>query len=100
LYPPIIKELVVNCWAQEYGARPSAKKIVSILQSPDCLKLSNVHNTEIPYSTVSTALVITDDDQQSLWLAHCVNSQYKVTVYEFAKLDGPSFTDLFKVTIV
>ena len=86
LYPAIIKELVVNCWAQEYAARPSAGEIVSILQSPDCLKLSNAYNTtNLPYSTVSAALVVTVDDQQSLWLAHSVNNQHIVTVYGFSE---------------
>ena len=54
-----------------------------MLQSADCLKLSNAYNTELPYSAVSAALVVTIDDQQSLWLAHNMNGQYTVTVYEF-----------------
>ena len=97
MYPAIIKDLVVNCWAQEYAARPSAHEIVSILQSPDCLKLSNAYNTELPYSAVSAALVVTVDDQQSLWLAHSIDDQHKVTVYEFYGLPGPTFTDMYKV---
>ena len=86
---------MVNCWAQEYTARPSAKEIVSILQSPDCLKLSNAYNTELPYSAVSAALVVTVDDQQSLWLAHSINGQHKVTVYGFYGLP-----DLYKVAVL
>ena len=74
-----------KCWAQEYAARPSAQEIVSILQSPDCLKLSNAYNTELPYNAVSAALVVTVDDQQSLWLAHSIDDQHTVTVYEFAE---------------
>ena len=100
MYPAIIKELVVNCWAQEYAARPSAQEIVSILQSPDCLKLSNAYNTELPYSAVSAALVVTVDDQQSLWLAHSIDDQHTVTVYEFNGLNGGSnLTDLHEVHI-
>ena len=97
LYPAIIKELVVNCWAQEYATRPSAGDILSILQSPaDCLKLSNAYNTELPYSAVSAALVVTVDDQQSLWLAHSMDGQHKVTVYEFS--EALSSNTLYKVT--
>ena len=89
---------MVNCWAQEYAARPSAGEIVSILESPaDCLKLSNAYNTELPYSAVSAALVVTVDDQQSLWLALSMDSQPKLTIYKFYELPGPSFTDLYKV---
>ena len=66
-YPIILKELVVNCWAQDYASRPTAQEIISILQSPDCLKLTNTCNTELPYSVVSAALVVTVEDQQSLW---------------------------------
>ena len=73
-----------NCWAQEYAARPSAQEIVSILQSPDCLKLSNAYNTELPYSAVSAALVVTVDDQQSLWLAH----KNIIDVYKFTGPDN------------
>ena len=76
---------MVNCWAQDYTARPSAQEIVSILQSPDCLKLSNAYNTELPYTAVSTALVVGSNDQQSLWLAHTTGDRYTVTVYEFAE---------------
>ena len=97
LYPAIIKDLVVNCWDQECTARPSAQEIVSILQSPDCLKLSNTYNTELPYSAVSAALVVTVDDQQSLWLAHSIDGQHKVTVYEFHGLKKFNFPDLYKV---
>ena len=87
---------MVNCWAQEYAARPSAGEIVSILESPaDCLKLSNAYNTELPYSAVSAALVVTVDDQQSLWLAHSINGQHKVTVYEFS--EALSSTMFYKV---
>ena len=69
-----------------------------MLQSPaDCLKLSNAYNTELPYSAVSAALVVTVDDQQSLWLAHSMDGQHTVTVYKFYELPGPSFTDLYKV---
>ena len=82
-----------NCWAQEYADRPSAGEIVSMLQSPDCLKLSNVYNTELPYSAVSAALVVTVDDQQSLWLAH----KNKIEVYKFAAPD--SSIGFFKVNI-
>ena len=85
-YPIILKELVVNCWAQEYTARPTAQEIVSILQSPDCLKLTNTYNTELPYSVVSAALVVTVEDQQSLWLAYISDGECKVTVYRFAEL--------------
>ena len=50
-----------------------------MLQSPaDCLKLSNAYNTELPYSAVSAALVVT---VESLWLAHSMDGQYTVTVY-------------------
>ena len=92
---------MVNCWAQEYAARPSAGEIVSILESPaDCLKLSNAYNTELPYSTVSAALVVTVDNQQSLWLAHSINDQHTVTVFEFYGQDDFSFTDIFKVATV
>ena len=88
---------MVNCWAQEYAARPSAGEIVSILESPaDCLKLSNAYNTELPYSAVSAALVVTADDQQSLWLAHSINDQHKTTVYEFS--EALSSTMFYKVT--
>ena len=54
-----------------------------MLQSPDCLKLSNAYDTELPYNTVSAALVVTVDDQRSLWLAQHTNYQHTVTVYEF-----------------
>ena len=74
---------MVNCWAQEYAVRPSAQEIVSILQSPDCLKLTNAYKTEIPHSAVSSAVVVTGDDQQSLWLAH----KNKISVYKFT---GPN----------
>ena len=85
---------MVNCWAQEYAARPSAQDIVSLLQSPDCLKLSNVYNTELPYSTVSAALVVTiDNDEQLLWLAH----GYKIDVYKFFNTNNP--VDFLKVTL-
>ena len=93
----IIKELVVSCWAQDYASRPSAREILSVLQSCDSLKLSSVLKTELPYSTVSAALVVTADKAQSLWLAHTINDQYNVTVYEFYGLDGPSLNDLYKV---
>ena len=86
-----------KCWAQDYAARPSAQEIISILQSPDCLKLSNALKTELPYSTVSAAVVVTVDDQQSLWLAHSVDDQYKVTVYELS--EGLSSTSFNKVTM-
>ena len=85
-----------KCWAQDYAARPSAREIVSTLESPDCLKLSNTLNTELPYSSVSAALVVTVNDQQSLWLAHSVNNQYKVTVYQLS--EGLSSTSFNKVT--
>ena len=85
---------MVNCWAQEYAARPSAREIVSILQSPDCLKLTNAYNTELPYSAVSAAVVVTVDDQQSLWLAH----KNKIDVYKFT---GPnSSVDFVKVHVI
>ena len=84
---------MVNCWAQEYAARPSAREIVSILQSPDCLKLSNVHNTELPYTAVSAAVVVTIDDQELLWLAH----KNKIDVYKFTGPDKP--VDFFKVNV-
>ena len=98
MYPAIIKELVINCWAQEYAARPSAREIVSILESPNCLKLSNVLRTELPYSAVSAAVVVTIDDQQSLWLAHSIEDQHKVSVYEFNGLNNTSLADLHEVT--
>lgn len=85
-----------KCWAQDYAARPSAEEIVSLLQSPDCLKLSNVLRTELPYSAVSAAVVVTVDDQQSLWLAHSIDDQHKVTVYELS--EGLSSTSFNKVT--
>ena len=88
---------MVNCWAQEYAARPSAREIVSILHSRDCLKLSNVLKPELPYSAVSAAMVVTVDDQQSLWLAYSTDDQHTVTVYEFNGLSGPSLTDLYEV---
>ncbi|XP_065916792.1 leucine-rich repeat serine/threonine-protein kinase 1-like isoform X1 [Dysidea avara] len=98
-YPIILKELVVNCWAQEYAARPTAQEIVSILQSPDCLKLTNTYNTELPYSVVSAALVVTVEDQQSLWLAHTTNDgDCEVSVYEFAKPESCSHVNLFEGT--
>ena len=92
---------MVNCWAQEYAARPSAQEIVSMLQSPDCLKLSSVCKTKLNYNTVSAALVVTVDDQQSLWLSHSIDDHYEVTVYEFCGIGDPSFTnqDLYKVLI-
>ena len=99
MYPAIIKELVVNCWAQEYAARPSAKEIVSILKSPNCLKLSNVLKTELPYSAVSAAVVVTIDERQSLWLAHSIDDQHKVSVYEFNGLNNTSLADLHEVAI-
>ena len=83
-YPIILKELVVNCWAQEYASRPTAQEIVSILQSPDCLKLTNTYNTELSYSVVSATLVVTVDDQQLLWVAHTTDNKYKVTMYGFS----------------
>ena len=84
---------MVNCWAQEYAARPSAQEIVSILQSPDCLKLTKVHNTELPYSAVSAAVVVSSDEQQSLWLAH----KNRIDVYKFT---GPNNSvDFIKVVI-
>ena len=87
---------MVNCWAQEYAARPSAGEIVSMLESPaDCLKLSNAYNTELPYSAASAALVVTVDDQQSLWLAHSINEEHKVTMYRFS--EPPSSTMFYKV---
>ena len=68
-----------------------------MLQSQaDCLKLSNAYNTELPYNAVSAALVVTVDDQQSLWLAHNMDGQYTVTVYEFY---GVNRQDLFKVCL-
>ena len=89
---------MVNCWAQEYAARPTAQEIVSILQSPDCLKLTNTYNTELPYSVVSAALVVTVEDQQSLWLAHTTNDgDCEVSVYEFAKPESCSHVNLFEV---
>ena len=75
----------MNCWAQEYAARPTAQEIVSILQSPDCLKLTNTYNTGLPYSVVSAALVVTVEGQQSLWLAHTTTDRHSVTVCKFAK---------------
>ena len=89
---------MVNCWAQDYTVRPSAQEIVSILQSPDCLKLSNAYNTELPYSAVSAAVVVTVDDQQSLWLAHSIDDQYKVTVYEFA--ESTKFIVCIRISII
>ena len=89
---------MVNCWAQEYVARPTAHEIVSVLQSPDCLKLTNTYNTELPYSAVSAALVVTVEDQQSLWLAHTTNDgDCEVSVYEFVKLESYSHVNLFEV---
>ena len=85
-----------KCWAQDYAARPSAREIVSMLQSCDCLKLSNVLKTELPYSTVSAAVVVTVDDQQSLWLAHSTDDKHTVTVYELS--DRLSSTSFNKVT--
>ena len=76
---------MVNCWAQDYTARPSAQEIVSVLESPDCLKLSNAYNTELPYTVVSAALLVTVDGQQSLWLGYSDEDEYTVTVYEFAE---------------
>jgi len=87
---------VVNCWAQEYADRPTAQEIVSMLQSLDCLKLTNTYNTELPYSVVSAALVVSVEDQQSLWLAHTTtDNKYKVTKYEFTSTKYSS--DLLKV---
>ena len=86
-----------NCWAQEYTARPSAQEIASILQSPDCLKLSNAYNTELSYSTISAALVVTVNKQQSLWLAHSIDDQHKVMVYEFSEtLSATTFQKVAK----
>jgi len=89
---------VVNCWAQEYADRPTAQEIVFILQSPDCLKLTNTYNTELPYSVVSTALVVTVEDRQSLWLAHISDNKYKVTKYEFTNTEYS--IDLCKVSFL
>ena len=88
---------MVRCWAQEYASRPSAREIISILQSCDSLKLSSVLKTKLPYSAVSAALVVTVDKIKSLWLAHSCNDQHNVAVYEFYGLDGPSLNDLNKV---
>lgn len=85
---------MVHCWAQEYAARPSAREIDSILQFPDCLKLSNVYNTELPYSTVSAAVIVTVDHQQLLWLAH----ENKIDVYKFTGPVNP--VDFIKVKIL
>ena len=64
---------------------------MSILQSPNCLKLTKAHNTELPYSTVCCAVVVTVDDQQSLWLAY----KSRIDVYKFI---GPNSTvDFIKV---
>ena len=98
-YPIILKELVVNCWAQEYAARPSAQEITSILQSPDCLQLLNAYNSELLSNTVSVALVVTVDDHQSVWLAHSSEDQYKVTVYEFVEATTDSSVQMVKVNI-
>ena len=82
-----------KCWAQDYAARPSAEEIVSMLKSADCLKLSNILDTEIPFSAVSTALVVSVDNKQSLWLAHSIDNQHKVTVYELSEdLSSTSFS--------
>ena len=89
---------MVNCWAQEYAARPTAQEIVSILQSPDCLKLTNTYTTELPYSVVSAALVVTVEDQQSLWLAHISDNKYKVAKYEFTNTEYSN--DLCKVSFL
>ena len=88
----------MNCWAQEYADRPTAQEIVSILQSPDCLKLTNTYNTELPYNVVSTALVVTVKGQQSLWLAHISDNKYKVTKYGFINTEYS--TDLCKVSFL
>jgi len=88
---------VVNCWAQEYADRPSAQEIVSMLQSPDCLNLTNTYNTELPCSAVSAVLVVTADDLQSFWVAHTTDNKYKVTIYEF--IDPEFSIDLCKVCI-
>ena len=89
---------MINCWAQEYAARPSAQEIISTLhgQSPDCLKLSStyVYNTELPYSAVSAVVVVTTDDQQSLWLAHSIDDQHTIAVFEFYE---PNSSGLYKV---
>ena len=86
---------MVNCWAQEYAARPTAKEIVSLLQSPDCLKLTNTYNTSLRNNVVSTALVVTVEDQQSLWLAHTTDNKYKVAKYGFT--NGEYSANLCKV---
>jgi len=84
---------VFKCWAQDYAARPSAEEIVSMLKSANCLKLSNVLDTEIPFSAVSAALVVSVDDKQSLWLAHSIDNQHKVTVYGLSEdLSSTSFS--------
>ena len=89
----------MKCWAQEYAARPTAQEIVSILQSPDCLKLTNTYNTKLPYSAVSAALVVTVEDQQSLWLAHTTtDNKYKVAKYKFTITEYS--TDLCKVSFL
>ena len=88
----------MNCWAQEYAARPTAQEIVSILQSPDCLKLTNTYNTQLRNSVVSTALVVTVEDQQSLWLACISDNKYKVTKYEFTNTEYS--VDLCKVSFL
>ena len=82
----------MNCWAQEYADRPTAREIFSMLQSPDCLKLTNTYNTGLSYSVVA-ALVVTTENQQSLWLAHSTTDlKYKVTIYEFT--DPEESTDI------
>ena len=88
---------MVNCWAQEYAARPTAQDIISILQSPDCLKMLNAYNSELPSNTVSAALMVTINDQQSLWLAHNNGDQCKVTVHNFVEATSHSTVQMIKV---
>ena len=88
---------MINCWAQEYAARPTAQDIISILQSPDCLKMFNAYNSELPSNTVSAALVVTVDDHQSLWLAHSNDDQHKVAVYNFVEATSSSTVQMIKV---
>ena len=88
---------MVKCWAQEYAARPTARDIISILQSPDCLKLLNAYNSELHSNTVSAALVVTVDDQQALWLAHNNDDQYEVAVYNFVEATSCSTVQIVKV---
>ena len=96
-YPAILKDLVLKCWAQDIAVRPSAQEIVSALQSPDCLKLLNAHDTQIPYSAVSAALVVTLSDRHLLWLAHSIDNQYKMTVYELSEtLSSTTFSKVIR----